>query len=188
MPPGTHDESPYYKRMEDQKWRELVDTRLASLTSSENGQDAHIEEIEERLEELFHILHGDANKKDDDGMQGDMRELSRGLNQLRAVMLPDSLGNGGVISRLKRLENKDERDEKSFEARLGFWGKVIAVLIPSAVLIFREWPNISARWNHNMEELNAPRTPLVKKTRRPKRHVQAQVPVQEPDEPKEDIQ
>jgi len=74
-----------------------------------------LREIERRIEDL----------EDDYGklleMQNEFQEMDRKVNELRAVMLPDALGNGGIISRIKRLERKEDQEEKTLEFRLKFW-------------------------------------------------------------------
>jgi len=102
-------------------------------------------------------------------MQNEFQEMDRKVNELRAVMLPDALGNGGIISRIKRLERKEDQEEKTLEFRLKFWVPILIAIISTSGLIFREWPDIRDRWNHNIEELTAPKQP-VKKIRH-RRHV-----------------
>lgn len=107
-------------------------------------------------------------------MQSQLMEIERKVNELRSIMLPDALGNGGLIARMKRLERKDEQQERTVEARLKFWGPILIAVISTSGLVFREWPDIRARWSHNIDELTAPREPVKKVLHHKKKHVEVQ--------------
>ncbi len=93
-----------YRREEDRKWRESVETRLVSLTSAQKTTDNELDKLGERLEEMDELLEGDPLKRQDSGLKGDVKELNTGLNELRTIMAPDALGHGGVKNRLENCE------------------------------------------------------------------------------------
>lgn len=142
----------FMNRDEDKEWRGRINERLASLTAGETVQDGRIEDLEEEYAHIGEI-------------ETQVLELDRKVNELRAVMLPDSLGHGGVIRRLMNLEDKKEDQSRTMEARLKFWGPIVIAIISSSALIVREWPDIAARWHANMEQLNAPDDRQPKKAR-----------------------
>ncbi len=114
-----------YKREEDHKWRERVDERLAALTSGETVQDDRLDDHESDLAIIREMLEGSPKDKNDNGFKGDIHDLSVGLREIRAVMMPDHLGQGGVIARLRTLEKNAGLEEKSVEFR---WKTLIAIL------------------------------------------------------------
>lgn len=161
---------------EDRRWKDHIEERLASLTAGETVQDGRIEDLEVQIEEQWQTLHGQAGHKEDGGIEGDVRDLGRGVNELRAVMMPDAVGNGGVISRLKRLENKEAREEQSLESRLKFWSPILVAIITSMFLLIREWPAITERWNHNLQELSETKKPVKRIRHKRVRKVVEEVP------------
>ena len=94
-----------YRREEDRKWRESVEARLVSLTSAQKTTDDDLDKQMARLNELDELLEGDPLKRDDSGLKGDVSELNRAVNALRAIMAPDALGHGGVKNRLDACED-----------------------------------------------------------------------------------
>lgn len=158
---------------ENDQWKQRVDERLASLTAGESVQDGRLEELEEQLELQWQTLHGQTGHKEDTGMEGDLRDLGRAVNELRTVMMPDTLGNGGIITRLKRLERKEEREEHSLESRAKFWSPILVAIITSSFLLVREWPGIIERWNHNVQEYAESKKPAKRvKHKRVKRVIE----------------
>jgi hypothetical protein len=125
-------DEPRYRREEDRKWRESVEARLVSLTSAQKTTDDQLDDFEERLNQLDEFLEGKPNDKNDNGIKGDIKDLSVGLNTLRAIMAPDQLGQGGVIARLKTLERAAGIEEKSIENRWKFW-TALAVAIAGSI-------------------------------------------------------
>lgn len=93
-----------YKREEDRKWRESVETRLVSLTSAQKTTDNDLDKLSGRIDDMDQLLEGDPLKREDSGLKGDVHELGRGLNALRSIMAPDALGHGGVKNRLDNVE------------------------------------------------------------------------------------
>ena len=171
-----------FRREEDRRWREQVDARLASLTSGENDQNDRLDELSEEFREVRHVLDGDPSHREDQGIKGELHDISVTLNSLRALMQPDSLGNGGIIARLKKLEATAERDERNLEYKWKFW-TALSVAVFSIVGIFvKEWPSISERWNNNMQQLTA-----TKSTTKKARHKRAHKVVVEPDNDQEEV-
>jgi hypothetical protein len=134
------EEPDFYKRKEDKDWREQTDTRLNALTTSDNVQNDRLDEIDQRFEALDALLEGDPKDKNDSGIKGDVHDLSRRLNELRALMAPDNLGQGGVLSRLKALEKKEERETRQIEYRWKFWTALLVAGLSLAGLLVKEWP------------------------------------------------
>jgi hypothetical protein len=97
--------SPVGQRKEDQDWVNSVENRLVSLTSAQKQTDDELDDLDARLEELNHLLEGKPDDKTDNGLKGDLNDLTRSLRKLEAIMAPDSLLQGGVINRLKALES-----------------------------------------------------------------------------------
>lgn len=173
-----------YKRGNDQKWREQVDARLAALTSGENDQNDRLDEIDEELKEIRHLLEGRASDKNDNGLKGDIQDLSRGLNQLRAIMAPDSLGNGGIINRLKAVERSSGIEEKSIESRWKFW---TTLMVAAAGFLTAALTNLDKiqPFFKNIESRWAPPAPPAKpkKAVRRRRPAKAAAPQEVPDAP-----
>jgi len=117
---------------------ELKD-RVLSLTNSDLNQNDRLDELEEALEALRVLLEGRSEDRDDNGLKGDMHELTRRLNKLEALMAPDSIGEGGIINRLKRLEKRAGFEEKESEHRWKFWASLVGALALVAAAII---PNL----------------------------------------------
>ncbi len=118
-----------YKRIEDQKWRESVSTRLVSLTDSEVTQNDRLDDIDGELLALKEMFEGKSGDRNDNGIKGDIHELSVKINELRALMMPDHLGQGGVIARLKALEKKAGIEEHESDNRWKFRTAVVVAIV-----------------------------------------------------------
>jgi hypothetical protein len=105
--------------------------RVLSLTNSDLAQNDRLDELEARLDHLDKLLEGDPEDKHDNGLKGDLKDLDRGLNSLRAIMAPDSLGHGGIINRLKALES----GERTSESRWKFKTAVVVAFIGTLTAI-----------------------------------------------------
>ncbi len=93
-------------------------------------------------------------RKDEGGIEEELRDLTRKVNELRAIMVPDSLGHGGIHKRLTRVEDFIDGKQRSHSESLKFWGPIVIAVISSGALLVREWgPSIYGRWNHNVMEL-----------------------------------
>lgn len=144
--------------------QERIEERLAALTAGQTVQDSRLDDMEEE-----YVRIGE--------MEQELRDIERKVNELRAVMLPDSLGHGGVIRRLSNLEEDREQKRETVKEWLKFWGPILVATITSVTLIVKEWgPAITERWNHNMQELNAPKEGVKVKHR----HKHMEVPEEEP--------
>lgn len=128
-------EDPNYKREEDRAWRESVSTRLVSLTDSEVTQNDRLDEIDEELKVIKQILEGKSSDRDDNGLKGDIHDLSVNVNELRRLMMPDHLGQGGMIARLKALERKAGIEEHDLDNRWKFKTAVAIAIISAIVAI-----------------------------------------------------
>lgn len=186
---GSNDET-FYKRAEDQKWREGVNERLVSLTAGEVVQNDRLDDADEELSAVREILEGKAGDKNDNGMKGDLHEISVGLNTLRAIMAPDSLGQGGVIARLKALERKAGLEEKAVEGRWKFYAVLVGGLLSLVGLFLTNLDGIEQSvkklWSHTVGTTSLPSKKPMAKTSRTKRRRTAPpkaVPTEATDEP-----
>lgn len=124
------------------EWRDRSDARLASLTASETIQNDRLDEHDEEFVEVHHIIDGDPRIKDDSGIRGAIKELNENLIPLMRVMLPDSLGNGGIINRIRALEKDDERKAKNIEYRWKYWTAVTVAVVTLMGFLLKDWPEI----------------------------------------------
>lgn len=144
--------------------QERIEERLAALTAGQTVQDGRLDDVEEEYVRIGEI-------------EQEIRDMERKVNELRAVMLPDSLGHGGVIRRLTNLEEEREDKRETVKEWLKFWGPVLVAIITSTTLIIKEWgPAIAERWNHNMEELESPHEGIKVKHK----HKHVEVPAEDP--------
>ncbi len=120
-----------YKRAEDQEWRKTVETRLVSLTSAQKTTDDDLDKHDGRIEEIEELLEGDPLKREDSGLKGDVKELNRSVNELRAIMAPDHLGHGGIKHRLDAVENALGL---KVENSIGRWKAVVAAISATALI------------------------------------------------------
>lgn len=133
-----------YKREEDRMWRQRTDERLVALTSGETVQNDRLDEIDEEIHTVKEILEGRANDKNDNGIKGDIHDLSVTVNALRALMAPDSLGQGGVIARLKALERRAGLEELSIANRGKTWIAILGVISALLVALLSNLDRITA--------------------------------------------
>lgn len=170
----TSDEE-LYKREEDRKWRESVETRLVSLTSAQKNTDDELDDHASRLERLDDLLEGKPEDKNDSGLKGDIQDLARGLKKLEVIMAPDSLQQGGVIKRLEKLEDlagirREARKERWKLAGIVFSVTVTAMAgIITALLAIDPIRDSLGRWFESHISVSKPKKPEPRKQRKPKR-------------------
>lgn len=169
------------RREEDRIWRQRTDERIAALTTGETVQNDRLDEYEERLEDLEKLARGDPETRGDHGLSGDVDEVSKGLNELRAIMAPDHLGQGGVNNRLRALEDEVRSLRKAQDNRWKFWTAIGVAFITSGTLLVREWPAIRAAF-HPQSKITAP---APKKTKRVVRRLPPPPPPEPADETEE---
>ena len=157
----------FYKREEDQKWRERVEERIINLQTSEASQNDQLSEHDEHFNQIDILLEGHPEEKNDNGLKGDVHDLGVSLNKLKAIMEPDSLGTGGVISRLKALEKKAGFEEKVSENRWKFLTAVAVAIISLLGLLFTNLDKIKLPFPKEPPKLEA----MKQKAKRPKRKV-----------------
>jgi hypothetical protein len=170
-----------YKRVDDQKWRDGVNDRLAALTASEVVQNDRLDEVDEEIRAVRAILEGKADDRNDNGIKGDIHELNVMLNQLRAIMAPDSLGQGGVINRLKALEKKAGIEELEITSRWKFKTAVVGALIAAVVAVLtnldRIAPPLKKFWKQEVvSESKPPKKHSARTSRRRPRAAEIEVP------------
>lgn len=124
-----------YRRGDDLKWRDRTEERIVNLQNGDATQNDRIDDLEEEVRGVHEILEGKPSDKDDNGIKGDIKELNRGLNALRAIMAPDSLGQGGVINRLKAVERQVGLEEKSSDNRWTFATQVAGATVAAIAAI-----------------------------------------------------
>lgn len=149
-----------YNRFEDQEWRKTVETRLVSLTSAQKTTDDDLDKHTKLIEELDELLEGDPLKRDDSGLKGDVKDLSRGLNELRSIMAPDALGHGGVKNRLDACERALGLRVQTSENR---WKVVLAIISATAIVtsavvanIDRISVSLKKFWTHDIVSESKP--------------------------------
>ena len=142
------------EREDDRKWRESVEARLVSLTSAQKITDDQLDEIAVDIEDLNETLNG-TPKERDGGLIGQVNALETGLNSVRSVLQPDSLGHGGLINEFRTLKHIVSGKEKSLEYRWGLLnsatvtiGSIIVALITSAAFLVTNWDRVSAFLKH----------------------------------------
>lgn len=126
-----HSNDDSYKREEDRKWRESVETRLVSLTSAQKTTDDDLDKLASRLDEMDQLLEGDPLKREDSGLKGDVAEINRAVNSLRAIMAPDALGHGGVKHRLEVIEDALGLKVQTSKYR---WLVILAIISATATI------------------------------------------------------
>jgi hypothetical protein len=184
-----------YKRQEDQQWRDSVQSRIVSLTDSEVTQNDRLDEIDGEIHALREMLDGKVSDRDDNGIKGDLHELARGLSELRMLMAPDHLGQGGVIARLKALERQAGIEEKTIENRWKFLTALAVAIVSAVALVLtnldRLGPSIKKFWSTEVgSESRPPRKRTVKTNKqRRQRPAVKETPTEETDDgtPKEDL-
>jgi hypothetical protein len=155
---------------------EDIKEKINNLTNSDLIQNDRLEEAEDRLAQIESLLEGSASDKNDNGLKGDITEAFRRLNKLEAMMAPDSIGEGGIINRLKRLEKQAGLEERVLENHWRFWIALVGLIgvITAAVV-----PNLD-----RIEKFMKPRSsfqPIPKKRRAPKvRRIPPPAPEAEP--------
>jgi len=179
-----------YKRAEDLEWRKSVESRLVSLTSAQKTTDDDLDKITTRLDEVDELLEGDPLKREDSGLKGDVKDLGRGLNELRAIMAPDHLGHGGVKHRLEAVESALGLRRESNEHK---WKLILAVIGLTGVVTTAVVSNLDKIEKFVKNQFTTgPLEKKIDKSRGPKKrvtHVRYRVvPREEPsDRPQEEV-
>ena len=152
---------------------EELKEKLNNLTNSDIIQNDRLDEHDDELQKIHEILDGDPKDRNDDGLKGDVKEMIRRQNKLEALMAPDSLGEGGIINRLKRLEKNSGFVEKESENRWKLWIAIVGLVGALAATII---PNLD-----RIEKFLEPRSSLqpAPKKRKVVKRVIRQVPAPE---------
>lgn len=124
----------FYRRQEDQRWREKIDERLASLTTDTMVIQDRIEECEEKLLVLDLSVRGDA-AKETGGLIERLHDLEGKISRLWAVIFMDATGEHGMYEEWKRLQRKEHKDEVSLEVHWKFYTAVAVAFISTFGLI-----------------------------------------------------
>lgn len=171
-PPISHDDS-NFRRAEDQQFKERTNERIVALTASEGQQNDRLDEIDEELVAIHEIVDGKANDRDDNGLKGELKDLNRSYNELRALMMPDHLGHGGIINRLKALERNAGIEETRTEHFWKFWTAIGVALISLVGLLVSNWDKVSAFLSSKNRD---PVSEIIHKAKHPKgRQIRKQV-------------
>ena len=142
-------EEEHFKREDDRKWRESVQSRLVSLTDSELTQNDRLDEVDDEIHTLRAMLEGKADDKNDNGIKGDVHDLTVKYNELRALMMPDHLGQGGVINRLKALERREEKELQIGIEKWKFWVVLVGLIGTIAVAVISNLDRIETFLRRN---------------------------------------
>lgn len=155
-PPGDLDPESLYRREEDRKWRESIETRLVSLTSAQKVTDDELDDLQIQLDELAEEINGDPKRRDV-GLIGQVNAIETGLNSVQRVLQPDATGHSGLINEFRDLKQAVRGTERRSEYRWKFWAAIGA----SALLLVREvihdLPQIKAFLNKPQEVAKAPK-------------------------------
>lgn len=158
-----------YKRAEDREWRQSVDARLVSLTSAQKNTDDILDEHGELLEQIEELLEGDPLKREDTGLKGDIRDISRAINELRAIMAPDHLGHGGIIHRLEAVEVEVGLRKHTSENR---WKLILAVISATAIVTAALISNLDKMESFFKRQMRiGPLEQRIERSRGPKRKI-----------------
>lgn len=114
---------------------EELKEKINNLTNSDIIQNDRLDELEDRLGHLDKLLEGDPDDKNDNGLKGDLKELSVGLNALRTIMAPDHLGQGGVNNRLRNAEDEIASLKKADDNKWKFRTAVAVAFIGTVATV-----------------------------------------------------
>jgi hypothetical protein len=155
-----------FRRAEDQKWRDRTEERIVNLIASEASQNDRLKDVDDHLIEIDELLEGKSSERADNGLKGDIQDLQRGLTKLNALMAPDNLGNGGLINRLKALEKRDEREQKSDEYKWKFRLAILGFIATTAAAILTNVDKIESLLHKRKSQ--DPVEQMIWKTKHPK--------------------
>ena len=176
----TEPDPNYYKREADQIWRERKDEQIVNLQNGEATQNDRLEDHDEEIQELKEMLEGKASDRNDNGLKGEVHDLSVSLNALRAIMQPDSLGQGGVIARLKALENREKKEQANTEYKWKFWIALIGFVSAATVAFITNFDRLQAVLNHKGK--TDPLETMIDNVKHPKSHHRHYVIQESPDD------
>lgn len=170
----------YYKREEDQKWRDQVTGRLVSLTNGEQVQNGRLDKLEASTLRLDLILRGDP----DGGLIESIDQLEAQLRRINAVLEPDALGKGGLVNEVRALIRKDEKEERRADR---WWKGIVPVVVAIVSLIGLLLTNLERIEPYFKKPVPKPLSEVKKKQKRRVvvRHTEAprgMPEVQDPDE------
>lgn len=125
---------------DEQIWRDQVNDRLASLTASEVVQNDRLDSLHEIITDMKNLWEGVPDDKNDNGIKGDLRELSVSINRLNSALClditgspgSDFTGRPGPLKKIELMWDGIERREKQADRR---WKGLVtlAVAIVSTV-------------------------------------------------------
>ncbi len=175
------DEENFYKREEDRKWRENVDSRLVTLITAQTVVNDRLDELEEISEALDRVLRGDP-EKDTGGLIERLHDAETSTSRLSALLFPDHTGNGGLVNDVKTLKRRDELEQRNHDNRWKFWTAIALAIISSATLLIKEWPKI---WDNIMNtESKDPVRKAINRAKNPRpihRHYKVIIPQTTPE-------
>lgn len=144
-------------RRED--WHRGVDENLASLNAGQRIWEREQKSLRKLLTDTEGLLRGDIGKETD-GLIARLHKLENEINLLKAIVIKDQAGNGGLVEQVRLL--KEAREDR----RSG-WGNVtkilVAMITSGALGLF--WHDIQA---YLMRKSNEPLEQLIEKAKRPK--------------------
>lgn len=139
-----HDED-YYKREEDRKWRDSVESRLVSLTSAQKVTDDQLDDLSSQLEDQDELLHGN-RKERDTGIVGQLNSIESSIHEIKRELYPDALNKGGLVAEHNEMRRKILYGEQATVYKWQFWGMVLVAFISTVGLLIRSWPDVAAYW------------------------------------------
>ncbi len=140
-----------YRREEDRKWRESIETRTVSLTSSQKVTDDELDDLQIQLEEFRVEIEGDPKRRDP-GLIGQVNAIETSLNSVQRVLQPDATGNSGLIAEFRKLKNTVQFGERRSEYRWKFWAAIGAAALLLVREVIHDLPQIKTFLNSPAED------------------------------------
>lgn len=137
----------FYRRQEDQRWREKIDERLASLTTDTMVSQDRLEEVEEKLEVLDRSVRGDASKETG-GIIERMHELEGKIARLWSVIFMDAAGGHGMYEEWRKIQAHERRVEIHWK----FYTAVVVAVISTVGLLLTNLDKIKKHFPQETTE------------------------------------
>ena len=121
----------FYKREQDQKWREKVDHEQVTLMTAVNVIQESLRDIKRRLANVEVALHGERGTG---GLIAEYERHDEKLTKLYAVVFQDPTGQKGLLHDIDVLMGRKKDDDQSSGYRWAFWTAVVTAVISSGSL------------------------------------------------------
>ncbi len=145
------DQESFYRREEDRKWRESIETRTVNLTSAQKLTNDELDDLQIQLDEFRVEIEGDPRKRDP-GLIGQVNAIETSLNNVQRVLQPDATGNSGLIAEFRKLKNTVQYGERRTEYRWKFWAAIGAAALLLVREVIHDLPQIKTFLNSPTED------------------------------------